>query len=65
MDAIPREGLSQAERKQLSGEARRTTLAKTADDTSSETEKQLMRLVAEKRLAIPYASKPVDMTHEE
>jgi len=65
MDAIPREGLSQAERDQQYWEARWKALARLADDASSETEKQLMRLTAEKLLAIPYASKPVDMTHEE
>lgn len=65
MDAIPREGLSQAERDQLSWEARWKALARMADDSSSESEKQLVRLVAQKLLAIPYASKPVDMPHEE
>ena len=65
MTVIPRKGLSQGERDQLLGEARWKTLARLADGESSEKEKQLMRLVAKKLLAIPHASKPADMAHEE
>ena len=65
IDVIPREGLSQAERSQLFWEARWKAMERLADDVSSEAEKQLMRLVAKKLLAIPYASKPADMAHEE
>ena len=65
MDAIPREGLSQAQREQRSWEARWKAMARMADDASTETERQLLRLMAEKLLAIPYASKPTGMSHEE
>ena len=65
MAAIPREGLSLAKRVQLPWEARWKVLARMADDASSETEKQSMRLMAEELLAIPHTSKSADMAHEE